>query len=295
METKDIDFSDTLSTAVWGDAFTVSSGLTTVNIEIVQENRCGNKVKWELSGSLELIGKLEVSSSEYAGEGVPIRINIKSHLVGNAGLSANLMLGAKTLFLGKSSGGRPVQTLVCSKENVLEDFATISLSRVVMADGTERKIDLVPEAAAAEATGTDIRDPRNHSAEEMMLMIGLPIGNTLRDQMTHPFKSRVPRSQGFDFYDLNTPTFRSVDMDVRSYTPTFRSVDMDVRGSAGMRRSSAGMRRSSTGRSSETRAAVMPGQRLDSQNWRSVEFEALQKLKICFSIRIVKEHRVHFG
>ena len=269
METKDIDFSDTLSTAVWGDAFTVSSGLTTVNVEIVQENKYNNKVEWELSGSCELIGKLEVSSEEYAGDGVPIRINIKSHLVGNAGLSAKLMLGAKTLFLGKSSGGRPVQTLVCSKENVLEDFATISLSRVVMSDGTERAIDLVPEAAAAEATGTDIRDPRNHSAEEMMLMIGLPIGNTLRDQMTHPFKSRVPRSRGLDFYDPNTPTFRSVDMDVGS---------------------SAGMRRSS-----ETRAAVMPGQRLDSQNWRSVEFEALQKLKIFFSIRIVKKHRVHFG
>jgi hypothetical protein len=259
MNTTDIDFSDQTSTAVWEDAFTVVSGLTKVSIEIVQENRPTNKVRWELSEGL--IGRLEVSPSEFKGDGVPIRINIKSHLEGNAGLSANMMVGAKTLFLGKSSGGRPAQTLVCSKDRVLEDFATISVSRVVMADGTERKIDLVPERAAAEATGTDPEDERNHCAEEMMLMIGLPVGQTLCDQMKHPFKTKVPRSRGLDFF---------------AEAPTYRSMDM---------------RRSST----ETRAAVMPGQRLDSQNWRSVEFEALQNLRISFSVRIVKERKVHFG
>ena len=258
----DIDFSDTTSTAVWEDAFTVISGLTKVNIEIVQENRPGNKVKWDLDDDHDLIGRLEVSPSEFDGDGVPIRINIKSHLEGNAGLSVNLMLGSTTVYLGKSSGGRPVQTLVCSKDRVLEDFATISLNRVVMADGTERKIDLVPERAAAEATGTDLEDERNHSAEEIMLMIGLPVGNTLRDQMKHPFKTRVPRSRGLDFFAEEQPTYRSMDM-----------------------------RRSDT----ETRAAVMPGQRLASQNWRSVEFEALQNLRVGFSVRIVKERRVHFG
>ena len=257
----DIDFSDTTSTAVWEDAFTVISGLTKVNVEIVQENRPGNKVKWDLDDDHDLIGRLEVSPSEFDGDGVPIRINIKSHLEGNAGLSVNLMLGSTTVYLGKSSGGRPMQTLVCSKDRVLEDFATISLNRVVMADGTERKIDLVPERAAAEATGTDLEDERNHSAEEIMLMIGLPVGNTLRDQMKHPFKTRVPRSRGMDFF---------------AEAPTYRSVDM---------------RRSDT----ETRAAVMPGQRLESQSWRSVEFEALQSLRVGFSVRIVRERRVHFG
>jgi hypothetical protein len=174
----DIDFSDITSTAVWEDAFTMVAGLTKVNIEIVQENRPGNKVKWELDDNHNLMGKLEVSPS-------------------------NLTLG-----------GRHVQTLVCSKDRVHEDFATISLNRIVMVDGTDKKIDLVTERVT-----------------EAMLTIGLPVGNILRYQMKHPFESY---------------------------------------------------------------AAVMPGQRIASQNWRSFEFEALQNLRVSFSVRIVGERRVHF-